>query len=48
MTVDQVTAAIRSPRDLFGKTIARQAGGVVPDAVEEFEGAQRFIRALKR
>ena len=38
MTVDQVTDAIRSPRDLFGKTIACQEGGVVPDAVEEFGG----------
>jgi len=39
MTVDQVTGTIRSPRDLFGKTVACQEGGVVPDAVEEFGGS---------
>ena len=39
MTVDQVTGTIRSPRDLFGKNVACQEGGVVPDAVEEFGGS---------
>ena len=39
MTVDQVTGTIRSPRDLFGKTVACQEGGVVVDAVEEFGGS---------
>jgi len=39
MTVDQVTGAVRSPRDLFGKTVACQEGGVVIDAVKEYGGS---------
>ena len=39
MTVDQVTGTVRSPRDLFGKTVACQEGGVVVDAVKEFGGS---------
>ena len=46
MTVDQVTGTIRSPRDLFGKTIACQEGGVVPDAVEEFGGSPKLYPDL--
>ena len=38
MTVDQVTGAVRSPRDLFGKTVACQEGGVVINAVKEYGG----------
>ncbi|MBT4886555.1 MAG: transporter substrate-binding domain-containing protein [Planctomycetaceae bacterium] len=38
MTVDQVTGTVRSPRDLFGKTVACQEGGVVIDAVKEYGG----------
>ena len=40
MTVDQVTGTIRSPRDLFGKTIACQEGGVVVDASQGYDMAQ--------
>ncbi len=39
MTVDQVTGTVRSPRDLFGKTVACQEGGVVIDAVKEYGGS---------
>ncbi len=47
MTVDQVTGTIRSPRDLFGKTVACQEGGVVPDAVEDFGGSPKLYPDLE-
>ena len=47
MTVDQVTGTIRSPRDLFGKTVACQEGGVVVDAVEEFGGSPMLYPDLE-